>query len=175
MNKKSKKENLVIIGNSGAAINAVKGIRELDAESVITIISKERHHAYAPVLTTYLISGKVDREKMMLVDKDFYERNGVRCINNKRATSIDTKETPGCGLSGRGTGIYPSNDRGCGKYTGQSSPWGEGCFFRCWPRIPSSCERLGGKIESHEFYSGIRAGPVSKPRTPICCNSAEAF
>ena len=91
MNKRSRK-HLVIIGNSGAAINAVKGIRELDAVSAITIISKERHRAYAPVLTTYLISGKADKKKMMLVDKDFYEHNGVRCINNKKVSCIDTKE-----------------------------------------------------------------------------------
>lgn len=91
MNKRSREQHLVIIGNSGAAINAVRGIRELNTVSAITIISKERHRAYAPVLTTYLISGKVNKKKMMLVDKDFYERNGVRRINNKRVNSIDTK------------------------------------------------------------------------------------
>jgi len=86
---KQRKSHLVIIGNSGAAISAVRGIRQLDTESTVTMISKERHDAYAPVLTTYLISGKITGGKMALVDRDFYDRNGVKCLFGKKALSID--------------------------------------------------------------------------------------
>lgn len=89
---KQRKSHLVIIGNSGAAISAVRGIRQLDTESAVTIISKERHDAYAPVLATYLLSGKITRDKMGLVDRGFYERNGVKCVFGKKAVSIDIKK-----------------------------------------------------------------------------------
>ena len=89
---KNKKSHLVIIGNSGAAISAVMGIRQLDTESAVTIISEEQHDAYAPVLTTYLISGKITADKMALVDKGFYDRHGVKCVFGKKAVSIVTNK-----------------------------------------------------------------------------------
>ena len=90
-----------IIGNSAAALGAVGGIRSLDAEGGITIISKEPHHAYSRPLISYLLGGKVDADRMPLCSPDFYERKRVRLLAGTEAVALDasgrTIETPGGG------------------------------------------------------------------------------
>ena len=57
-------ENYVIIGNSGAAINAVRAIRSINKKDKITLISKESCAAYSPVLITYYIDGIIPYEDL---------------------------------------------------------------------------------------------------------------
>jgi NAD(P)H-nitrite reductase large subunit len=84
-----KEEHIVIVGNSGAAINAVKGIRQVNAQCSITLLSSEPHNAYSPVLTTYLIAGKITRNQMALVDEAFYRYHRVECRYKQRAISLN--------------------------------------------------------------------------------------
>ena len=81
-----------IIGNSGAAISAVKAIRKLDTRGSITVITREKCRAYSPVLGTYLISGRISSEGMYLVDKGFYYRNKVELITGEEVTAIDSSD-----------------------------------------------------------------------------------
>lgn len=67
----------IIIGNSAAAIGAVEGIRKIDKESRITIISDEPYHTYSRPLISYYLAGKVDEDKMIYRELDFYRRNNV--------------------------------------------------------------------------------------------------
>ena len=67
----------VIIGNSAAAVGCVEGIRQVDREGPITIISDEPHHTYSRPLISYLLEGKTDRVRMQYRGADFYEKNGV--------------------------------------------------------------------------------------------------
>jgi len=55
--------NYVIIGNSAAGIGAVEGIRQIDKQGEITIITNEAHHTYSRPLISYLLLGKVTEEK----------------------------------------------------------------------------------------------------------------
>lgn len=80
----------VIIGNSAAAINAVKAIRRCDIVCPVTLISAENCLAYSPVLLPYYLSGKIKREGLFVVDQDFYKRNGVELIPGKEAIYVDT-------------------------------------------------------------------------------------
>ena len=41
-----KRQRQLIIGNSAAALNAVKAIRENNSTDPITLVSAERHYAY---------------------------------------------------------------------------------------------------------------------------------
>lgn len=82
--------NYVIIGNSAAAIGTVSGIREVDGEGKITIISDEKYHTYSRPLISYWLQGKVTDEKIYYREPDYYERNGVETILGKRVTKIDT-------------------------------------------------------------------------------------
>lgn len=67
----------VIIGNSAAAIGCVEGIRQVDQEGPITIISREKYHTYSRPLISYLLAGKTDGERMKYRADDFYEKNGL--------------------------------------------------------------------------------------------------
>ncbi len=78
----------VIIGNSAAAIGAVQGIRSVDGEGLITVISDEPYHTYSRPLISYWLEGKVDDEKIYYREPDFYEKNNVMTMFNTRAVKI---------------------------------------------------------------------------------------
>ncbi len=78
----------VIIGNSAAAIGAVQGIRSVDGEGLITVISDEPYHTYSRPLISYWLEGKVDDEKIYYREPDFYEKNNVMTMFGTRAVKI---------------------------------------------------------------------------------------
>ncbi len=80
----------VIIGNSAAAIGCVSGIRTVDVESSITLISDEPHFTYSRPLISYWLKGKVTDDKMYYRSSDFYEKNNCTAILGKKAEKIDT-------------------------------------------------------------------------------------
>ena len=86
-----KRQRHLIIGNSAAALNAVKAIRENDSDSPITLVSAEPHYAYSPVLLTYYVAQKIERPSLFLTDQRFYEHNGVNLILGNRATRVDPR------------------------------------------------------------------------------------
>lgn len=79
----------VIIGNSAAAIGTVQGIREVDKDGSITIISDEKHHTYSRPLISYWLEGKVEDKNMYYREKDFYKKNNVETKLGKRVTKIN--------------------------------------------------------------------------------------
>lgn len=85
----------VIIGNSAAGIGAVEGIRQVDREGEITIISREPHHTYSRPLISYLLQGKTSEQKMNYRDDGFYERMGCRTLFGRTVVEIfpDRKQT----------------------------------------------------------------------------------
>jgi len=78
----------VIIGNSAAGIGAVEGIRQVDKQGEITVITDEPHHTYSRPLISYLLLGKVTEEKMRYRGDGFYDENNVALIH-AAATQID--------------------------------------------------------------------------------------
>ena len=56
--------NYVIIGNGTAAVGCIEGIRSVDQDGQITVISKENHKVYSRPLISYLLEGKTDVERM---------------------------------------------------------------------------------------------------------------
>ena len=84
-----KRQRQLIIGNSAAALNAVKAIRENNSADPITLISAEKHYAYSPVLLPYYVSKKIKRSALFLADQNFYQQNGVELILGNPATKVD--------------------------------------------------------------------------------------
>lgn len=70
--------NYVIIGNSAGAIGCIEGIRQMDQEGSITLISDEPHHTYSRPLISYLLYGKTDEQRMKYRPDNFYEHNRVK-------------------------------------------------------------------------------------------------
>lgn len=78
----------VIIGNAAAAVGTVEGIRQIDQEGPITIISSEPYHTYSRPLISYLLYGKTDLERMKYRPEDFYEKNNVTPMLGETAVQI---------------------------------------------------------------------------------------
>ena len=81
--------NYVIIGASIAGVAAVEGIRSVDKEGSIIMLSDERYPAYGRPLISYYLWGKTTKEKMEYRPASFYGENGVDLHLSEKATSID--------------------------------------------------------------------------------------
>jgi NAD(P)H-nitrite reductase large subunit len=79
----------VIIGNSTAGIGAVEGIRKIDKQNEITVITSEPHHTYSRPLISYLLLGKVTKEGIKYRGGSFYTDNNCTLLANSTVTKID--------------------------------------------------------------------------------------
>jgi NAD(P)H-nitrite reductase large subunit len=84
----AKQKQLVIVGNGGAALAAIRAIRSVDRSSAITVISGESHYAYSPVALTYYLAGRIRRNQLFLTDEAFYRDREVELILDKKAVEI---------------------------------------------------------------------------------------
>lgn len=82
--------NYVIIGNSAGAIGCIEGIRSIDKDGKITVISDEQYHTYSRPLISYLIYGKTTEQKMKYRPDDFYIKNSVETLFSKKVVKIDS-------------------------------------------------------------------------------------
>lgn len=80
----------VIVGNGVAAVGCIEGIRSIDTDSKITVISEENHPVYCRPLISYYLENKTDTEKMNYRSADFYEKQGTEVIYGKKAVKIDS-------------------------------------------------------------------------------------
>lgn len=78
----------VIIGNGPAAVSCIEGIRSIDTDGGITVISKEAHPAYFRPLISYYLEGKSKAENIYCRHADFYENNNCEVITGE-AAAID--------------------------------------------------------------------------------------
>ena len=88
----------IIVGNGAAALGCIDGIRRIDRETPITVISAENHPAYCRPLISYALEGKAKPENMNQRPADFYEKNGCKVLYAKKANGIDP-ERPACQIT----------------------------------------------------------------------------
>ncbi len=80
----------LIIGAGLAGVSAIEGIRKLDPNRSITMLSAESHLPYdRPPLSKKLWFGKKKVEDIFLHDQAFYERSGVNLVLGRTALSLD--------------------------------------------------------------------------------------
>lgn len=79
----------VIVGNGVAAAGCIEGIRSVDRDGRITVISGENHPVYCRPLISYYLEGKTDPARMRYREADFYEKMGCQVRYGKKATAID--------------------------------------------------------------------------------------
>ena len=80
----------VIVGNGVAAVGCIEGIRSVDSDGKITVISEENHPVYCRPLISYYLENKTDTEKMNYRSADFYEKQATEVIYGKKAVKIDS-------------------------------------------------------------------------------------
>ncbi len=92
----------LIVGNCIAAVGAVEGIRRVDKEGPITILSKEPYPAYGRPLIAEYLKGKRSKDDLRLRPPEFYDLNGVQIhlaasalqiIEDKKAVQAEDRKT----------------------------------------------------------------------------------
>ena len=82
----------VIIGGGIAGIPCIEGIRSVDPEGSITLITAEADSNYGRPLISYYLEGKTRLENISYRGTDFYDRNHVAALHCVSAVRIDPKE-----------------------------------------------------------------------------------
>lgn len=82
----------VIIGNSIAATGCIEGIRKVDKDTPITVISGEKHPAYCRPLISYYLEGKTNLDKINYRKNTFYSDNGCNVIYGETADKINLEK-----------------------------------------------------------------------------------
>lgn len=84
----------VIIGNGGAGTSALTTIREVDRDSDISILSREKYPAYSPCSLPNLLSGELEKSKIFRFPDNFYDQHDAAFLRNTSALSVSpgTKE-----------------------------------------------------------------------------------
>lgn len=79
----------VVIGASAAGINAIRKLRELNPNSEITLISKDKD-IYSRCILYHHLKGIRDLKKLSFVEVNFIEKNRVEWIKGKEVIGLDT-------------------------------------------------------------------------------------
>ncbi|HOL22562.1 MAG TPA: NAD(P)/FAD-dependent oxidoreductase, partial [bacterium] len=65
----------LIIGNSVAGINCISGIREIDKNGSIVVVSDENVYNYSRPLISYFLGGRLGEDAISFKGEDFYKDN----------------------------------------------------------------------------------------------------
>lgn len=80
----------VIVGNGVASVGAIEGIRKLDKEGKIVVVSEENTPTYGRPLISYFLAGKIGLDRMNLRPDGYYEKNNVELKLGSRVVGLDT-------------------------------------------------------------------------------------
>ena len=80
----------VVIGNGVAAVGCIEGIRSVDKDSKITVVSEENYPVYCRPLISYYLENKTDPEHMNYRGADFYEKMGCDVFYGKKVIQINS-------------------------------------------------------------------------------------
>lgn len=81
----------VVLGSSAAGINGIRGIRSMDKDGEIILISKDEH-VYSRCILHHYMEGIRDLKRLCFVEEDFMEKFKVTWMRGKAATGLDCKE-----------------------------------------------------------------------------------
>ena len=79
----------IVIGNGVAAVGCIEGIRSVDKDNKVTVVSEENHPVYCRPLISYYLENKTDIEHMNYRAADFYEKTDCEVLYGKKAIRID--------------------------------------------------------------------------------------
>lgn len=83
----------VIIGGGLAAQRAVQGIRKVDAQGTLALVTDEPHWPYQrPPLSKGYLTGKEGLDAVVVESSEWYEEQGIDVITGARATAVDAEQ-----------------------------------------------------------------------------------
>jgi NAD(P)H-nitrite reductase large subunit len=83
----------VIIGGGVASVGCIEGIRSVDKEGRIVVLSGEGRPVYCRPLISYFLQGKTDPEKMKYRPDEFYAENNCEVVYEKAAAIDPARKT----------------------------------------------------------------------------------
>jgi len=83
-------KRIVIVGNGIAAITAIKSIREIDSDSEVYLIGKEKFYPYNRIRLSKGIFDELEENNILLKKKEWYEENKVKIFINTKVVDINT-------------------------------------------------------------------------------------
>ncbi len=81
---------IIIVGNGVAGISAAEAIRNKNKEVEIVMYSDEKYYHYSRPRVIEYLSGKINAEKIIIKNKEFYETNDIKLNLNIKVEKIDT-------------------------------------------------------------------------------------
>jgi nitrite reductase (NADH) large subunit len=85
-------KQLVVVGNGMAGVACVEQILKLRHEFEITIFGDETHVNYNRILLSMVLAGEKTADEIIINDRNWYQKNGIRARLGTRVTSIDLGE-----------------------------------------------------------------------------------
>jgi len=82
---------ILIIGNGVAGTFTAQNIRNLDKDVEIVVISQEKYPYYTRIKLPELISEKIKVDDLIVFKEEWYQRNNIKTILNKKVKRIDPK------------------------------------------------------------------------------------
>ena len=82
-------KRILFLGNSPAGASAIEAIRQKDQESEITLFCFEDHLPYRRHLFGDYLAKGVQKEDVLYKANEFYARNKVNIVTNKKIIRID--------------------------------------------------------------------------------------
>lgn len=83
----------IIIGGGIAGGRAVEGIRQIDEQGSIALVTRESHPPYQrPPLSKSYLHGKAELARLYLQDEEYYQEHQVQIIKNVAVLKIDPQE-----------------------------------------------------------------------------------
>ena len=89
---KAIKSDFVIVGNSAGGIGAAEAIREVNKSGSIIMVSDEPYLAYSRPLISEYLSGERTLDQMLFRSADFYEKNDITLMLDKKAVSLNSQD-----------------------------------------------------------------------------------
>lgn len=82
----------VILGNGAAGISAAEKLRQLDDTCEITVVSIEDVPVYTKFMLPDYIGGKIAKNKLILRDLAYYDKNRIKLLLSEKVENIDSNQ-----------------------------------------------------------------------------------
>jgi phenylglyoxylate dehydrogenase epsilon subunit len=79
----------IIVGSSHAALEAATAVRLVDADGMLTLLTRDTHLPYSPTILPYVVSGRSQPDNVVLRDAAYFRKNAIAFLPGANVVSVD--------------------------------------------------------------------------------------
>lgn len=83
----------LIVGSSHAALEAATAIRLIDADSTLTLLTRDARLPYSPTILPYVVSGRSQPENALLRDEAYFRNHAIAFVPGATVVSVDPAQS----------------------------------------------------------------------------------